>query len=361
MKRESSERQLMTDLAPFLADITADAPAGDNLEFDPDFGALERAAQGKGETQFGDTVMAAEPPDWKDVEVQALALLGRTRDLRVLSLLAVTRLQLRGVVGFAGVLACIRQLLETMWVPIHPQLDPEDDNDPTLRANALLRLGDPGRVLRVLRDLPLASSVRAGRFSWRDIGFATGAIELPEDREKPSEAAIRGAFQETDAAALQLLAEALTGAVADLAGINAVFDGQAGYGSGPDLTELVKLLREMQRYVERYMPVARDEVESPAADAANASGAQALPERMAAQNVNALSPSRLMPITTRDDAMLLLDLVRAYYERYEPSSPLPLLLNRVRRLADMSFIDILRDIAPDGLHQAQIVIGAGDN
>jgi type VI secretion system protein ImpA len=59
--------------------------------------------------------------------------------------------------------------------------------------------------------------------------------------------------------------------------------------------------------------------------------------------------------------MLLLDLVRAYYERYEPSSPLPLLLNRVRRLADMSFIDILRDIAPDGLHQAQIVIGAGDN
>jgi type VI secretion system protein ImpA len=360
-KSENSERQLMTDLAPFLADITADAPAGDNLEFDPDFGALERAAQGKGETQFGDTVMAAEPPDWKDVEVQALALLARTRDLRVLSLLAVTRLQLRGVVGFAGVLSCTRQLLETMWAAIHPQLDPEDDNDPTLRANALLRIGDPGRVLRVLRDLPLASSVRAGRFSWRDIGYATGAIELPEDREKPSEAAIRGAFQETDQAALARLAEALSGAIGDLAGINAVFDGQAGYGSGPDLTELVKLLREMQRYVERYTPVVQVQGEEPAPVDANAAGAQGLPERAVAQNVNALSPSRLMPITTREDAMLLLDLVRAYYERYEPSSPLPLLLNRVRRLSDMSFIDILRDIAPDGLHQAQIVIGAGDN
>jgi type VI secretion system protein ImpA len=353
----------MTDLAPFLAEIAADAPAGENLEFDPDFGALERAAQGKGETQFGDTVMAAEPPDWKDVEAQAMALLARTRDLRVLSLLAVSRLQLRGVAGFAGVLSCIRQLLETMWVAIHPQLDPEDDNDPTLRANALLRLGDPGRVLRMLRDLPLASSVRAGRFSWRDIGYATGALELPEDREKPSESLIRGAFQETDAAALARLAEALTVAISDLAGINAVFDGQAGYGSGPDLTELVKLLREMHRYVERYTPAPREDIEAPAPDEAVSAGGAGLgmAEGIAARNVNALSPSRLMPITTREDAMLLLDLVRAYYERYEPSSPLPLLLNRVRRLADKSFIDILRDIAPDGLHQAQIVIGADES
>jgi type VI secretion system protein ImpA len=352
----------MTDLAPFLADITADAPAGENLEFDPDFGALERAAQGKGETQFGDTVMAAEPPDWKDVEAQALALLARTRDLRVLSLLAVTRLQVHGIVGFAGVLSCIRQLLETKWVSIHPQLDPEDDNDPTLRANALLRLGDPARVLRVMRDLPLASSVRAGRFSWRDIGYATGTLELPEDREKPSEAMIRGAFQETDAAALARLAQAVSGAVADLAGINAVFEAQAGYGTGPDLTELVKLLREVQRYVERYTPETREPAEDPASGDPAAAGSLAAgaSDGAATQKLSALSPSRLMPITTREDAMLLLDLVRAYYERYEPSSPLPLLLNRVRKLADMSFIDIIRDIAPDGLHQAQIVIGADE-
>ena len=344
----------MYDLAAFTSPVSDDLPAGENLEFDPDFGALERATQGKGEQQFGNTIVPAEEPDWKEAEALGLALLARTRDLRVLALLAVARLQLKGMHGFASVISCTRELLDGMWASLHPQLDPEDDNDPTLRSNALLRFGEPGRVLRVLRDYPLASSPRAGKISWRDIGYSNGTLELPPDREKPLESLIRGAFQEADQSKLAELRDDLQTAIADIAAIGAVFDREAGYGTGPDLGDLVKLLREMQKYMERYTPAAASATQAAEPDhAGEATGTAVVAQRESA----GMSASGLKDISTREDAMRVLELVRAYYARYEPSSPLTFILDRARRLADKDFFDILQDIAPDGLGQAQLVMG----
>jgi type VI secretion system protein ImpA len=54
--------------------------------------------------------------------------------------------------------------------------------------------------------------------------------------------------------------------------------------------------------------------------------------------------------------MHLLDLVCRYYEQNEPSSPLPLLITRARKLADKGFLEILQDLAPDGVMQAQNIV-----
>ena len=239
------------DSATWLAAVNDDSPTGPNLEFDPDFAALDRAAEGTPERQAGDTIKPAEEPDWKDVEAQALALLERTRDLRVIGHLAVARLHLTGLPDYAEVLAVVRQLLETRWDEVHPQLDPEDDNDPTLRANALLRLGHPGLVLKFVRDVPLAVSPRLGHYSWRDIAVATGLIPT-EATDKPSEALIRSAFQDTDPANLSVIRAASLSAANEATAISAVFDERSGYGTGPDYTELVKLLNEVVRAIDRY-------------------------------------------------------------------------------------------------------------
>jgi type VI secretion system protein ImpA len=52
-----------------------------------------------------------------------------------------------------------------------------------------------------------------------------------------------------------------------------------------------------------------------------------------------------------------LDKICDYYARHEPSSPLPLLLQRCKRLATMSFIEIVREMVPDGLSQVEIIAG----
>jgi type VI secretion system protein ImpA len=60
---------------------------------------------------------------------------------------------------------------------------------------------------------------------------------------------------------------------------------------------------------------------------------------------------------TREDVLKLLDQVCAYYAKHEPSSPVPLLVERAKRLASMSFLDIVRDLADKGLPQVEAWIG----
>jgi type VI secretion system protein ImpA len=63
-------------------------------------------------------------------------------------------------------------------------------------------------------------------------------------------------------------------------------------------------------------------------------------------------------ITSRDDVVRVLDKVCEYYERNEPSSPVPVLLRRARRLVPKDFMEILRDLVPDGVAQAENIRGA---
>jgi type VI secretion system protein ImpA len=342
-----------------LSDLSAEAPTGGNLELDPDFGALERAVQGRPEAQYGETRIAAVPPDWREAETLAVALLERTRDLRVLVHLAGARLHLTGLPGFAGVLVQIRGLLETRWEQVHPQLDPEDGLDPTLRCNVVLGLKDPATILRALRDLPLVGSARTGTICWRDIAVLHGVIEPDIGREKVSEAAIRAAFGDTDLAACKAIQEAAEQAAADAHGIQAAFEARAPSASAPDLTPLSKLLLDMLKELRRFEPApsvadpvtvavsSPETVEDKQPPSPTASPSRAAPARVRA----------IAEISSRDDALYLLDLATAYFRKHEPSSPLPLLLDRASRLAMMEFMDILRDLAPDGVGQAQLIAG----
>ena len=62
-------------------------------------------------------------------------------------------------------------------------------------------------------------------------------------------------------------------------------------------------------------------------------------------------------IASRAEVAAMLDRLCAYYARHEPASPVPLLLGRARGLIDKSFVDLLKELAPDGLTQLTQVIG----
>lgn len=332
-----------------LADLSEASPAGANLELDIEFGALERAAQGRPETQYGDTINPAVPPDWTETESLALRLLELTRDLRVLTHLAVARLQLSGIAGFAAVLAQIREQVQDRWQQVHPQLDPDDDNDTTLRANTLLRLQDARNVLRRLRDLPLAVSPRTGPITWRDVAVCNGAAEPEPGREKPTETFLLGGFRDTDRDRLAALGDAIHHALQEITALPAVFEAQAGAGTGPNLGELRHLLQEIQTILQRF-----------AADAAQAEAPPAEPARHGSPSPGAdtRGVKSIEAVSSRQEALYCLDLAVAYFRTHEPSSPVPMLIGRAQRLAGMEFLDILRDLAPDGLAQAQLVAGA---
>jgi type VI secretion system protein ImpA len=62
-------------------------------------------------------------------------------------------------------------------------------------------------------------------------------------------------------------------------------------------------------------------------------------------------------ISSRDDVLRALDKICAYYARYEPSSPIPMFMQRCKRLVTMSFVDIVKELVPDGVNQVETLRG----
>ena len=65
-------------------------------------------------------------------------------------------------------------------------------------------------------------------------------------------------------------------------------------------------------------------------------------------------------VNNTDDVIRALDQILAYYARSEPSSPLPLLIERAKRLVRADFMTIMRDMAPAGVENVSVISGDGD-
>jgi len=332
-----------------LAEISAESPCGDDLEYHPDFLQLEQVVHGKPEVQYGETTVAATPPDWKVAEALSLDLLSRSRDLRVAVHLSRALLNRQGFAGFAEGLALVQGLLEQRWDHVYPQLDADDDNDPTARVNTLTALTEASGMLLDVRDAALVSSRAHGVASLRDIEYATGEVPLANGVEAPSlssiDAVIADAHEDaatTHAALLDALHAAMR--------IETVLTEHVGAARAIDLSPLTKLLRRAADFLGERLgasAVAADGATDEAADGEAAPGQHA-----------GVAPVPVSgDITDRQDVIRVLDKICAYYERHEPSSPVPLLLLRARRLVDKSFMEILQDLAPEGMSQARQVGG----
>jgi type VI secretion system protein ImpA len=66
-------------------------------------------------------------------------------------------------------------------------------------------------------------------------------------------------------------------------------------------------------------------------------------------------------IGSRQDAIRALDAVAQYFRQHEPSSPLPMLIDRAKRLVSKNFLEVLEEIAPEGLAGARAAGGLRDS
>lgn len=334
------------DIKQIVSGLFADSPCGENLEYEPAYLELEQAAEEKPETQYGDTIVAALPPDWKQVKRQSLALLQRSLDLRIATLLTRASLHVDGLQGFADGLTIIVAMLEHQWSELHPQLDPDDDNDPVFRINTIASLIDSKNILQPLRTTPIVVSRTQGRFCLRDIEVALGEVEQVGDAEKPSLAIIDSAFIDVGLEQSSAVLESLNQAIEAVESIENQLAAYVGAASALDMSALAKLLKKARGYVaERVKRLGGTE----AADESVVSSVGELPA--------AIPVLANGDIRSREDVIRALERVCEYYRRNEPSSPVPLLLERAQRLAGMSFMEIMQELAPDGMNQILQVSG----
>lgn len=337
------------DLAAYREPREEHPPSGENLEYDPVFTDLEIAAQPGEEHQMGDTVVAAEEPDWSEVEAKALEVMGRSHEIRAGVFLSEAVLHTKGLPAFAAAVGYVRALIEDNWDTCHPELD-EDDGDATMRINAVQGLASADRVIRALRRAGLTDSRTFGQMSLRHIEVAEGTVNMPPDLDEvPDMVSVGAAFKDSDREIVIGNAEAVDAALGDIAAIDAIFVEKTP-GEGPLLDPLTDALKQIKRALAAHsgVAVAADAETEAAAPAAARTGGGA---------GGSPAPSGGGAINSPTDVINTLDRIMDYYARQEPSSPLPILLERAKRLVNADFMTIIEDMAKDGLDEVRRIGG----
>lgn len=351
---------MSVDIENYLQEISAEEPCGDDLEYDADFIALEQDIKGKAEVQIGETFQEAEPPNWREIIKSCEKLLERTRDLRVLLNYFRALAASNGFNGVSEGLALIKSLTEARWDTIYPLLDPDDDNDPTERVNILMTLCDFETTLKPLQTIPLVESKALGRFSLRDIHIAEGKITpIKGDEEEPAtQANIEGAVQDCDIEQLKQTATAVSESLENLNALEKFITEKVGISDAPSFTELRQLLKEMVGITSGWL-------ETRGVDEGSAAGESAEEneeEGEAGDGAVTKVAVKKIPagINSSQDVIKALNQICEYYHKNEPSSPIPLLLKRVIGLVGKDFMDVLKDIAPNGVEQVEFLRGSAD-
>jgi type VI secretion system protein ImpA len=209
-------------------------------------------------------------------------------------------------------------------------------------------------MLVPVRNAPLVSFAALGTFSLRHVGLATGEIKLPEGSAETAPALdlIEGAFRNCNVEELQATAAHVQQTIANLKAIENFVTQQVGLNNALRVPELIDTLVQMERVLAPRLAArgASTAVDGSNGVETNGAGAGGSGEARVA----------IGQVGSRDDVLRLLDKIVEYYERHEPSSPIPVLLRRCKRLVPMQFVDIVRELVPDGLTQFETLRGPSD-
>jgi type VI secretion system protein ImpA len=370
------------DLAAFLEPLDASAPSGTDLRNDARFHALEnrlevasRPARMQLVAQGGS---GAVELDWSELMSDAQALAQSGRDLRLLVIVVRLAVNKTGVEGLADGLKLLTATVGQYWDSLHPALrEASSKREAALRrVNALRQLenADGG----VLGDLEFATlmtprgigPITGGDLAAGAVSRAVFAVEAPKGlgekdlaelaarhdaRLNRVTAACRATAAERpdDMAALKA---SVAAARAELAALETALD--------PHLTENDVAVRF--EALSKFLARIAQTLDGAAAPAAASPPLSREAPAMSADPVTSSAPAAAgaaIPgqINSRRDVERVLDLVIDFYERTEPSSPIPHLARRMRKMVPMNFMQLMEEIAPSGLKEFRATAGVFDD
>jgi type VI secretion system protein ImpA len=334
------------DSQSLLQPITVDQPCGENLEDTPLLASFD-SFRLFGRQMSLDTVppkREGEPevalPDWNEIKRQAIDALGRSKDLRVLAHLGAALIRTDGLPAFTETIQVASRWLETYWTTTYPLVD----EDAIVRRNALNCFADRMAVIEGVRRVPLVSNRQIGRFSLRDAEIVAGQVTPSEKDPRPDQKQIDAAFLAMPLDELKALHQGVLDSIAALKRIDEQMRHEGGPEAAPTFDPLSAQLSKADKLLRAQLAMRPGAVtDAETIEEATEGGGPARPN--------------LKAIASREDAIRALDAVADFFRRAEPSSPVPLLVDRAKRLVSKNFLEVLEDMAPGGLDQARAVGG----
>jgi len=337
------------DFAGLSGAVSDAEPCGPDLDLagDPDYMNFVARAEGLLPATFF-SGPDGKPFDRASIDFAAeFATIGplieRTRDLRLLALLAKLLILNRDLAGFIGCVGLIDALLKERWNDVHPQAM---DGDFAVRTAAVESLDDMPPVVFPLQYLPLINHRRLGPISYRSWMIATGDAKPREGEEIHDAAAIEVALMEEELPVLIERREQFQRLQSALTSIRDICVDQLGADRAAKLERLPALAEKIRALLESVV-AKRD----PSLANAPAAG---VPAEMAAAAASSVPAGA---VTSNRDVVEALAAIGDYFARAEPSNPALLLVRQAEQLMGKSFLDVMRVLLPTHIDQAAVRIG----
>jgi type VI secretion system protein ImpA len=316
------------ELEEFDRPVSAEHPCGEDLE------DTQLLASFDAYRLFGQAVPLPDDTDWRAIKAKSREAIGKSKDLRLLGHFAAAALRVDGWPGFLGSVHVASNWIKTYWSAVYPHVD----EDAILRKNALNALADRMSILDGIRRMPIVENRQLGRISLRDVELAKGQLApTDKDTSPTSEAQVAAVFTATSTEVLQAFKTSTETAIGDLKSIDTAMRDFGGVSASPDFDPLLEMMVKIDTLVGEQLK--ERGVVSEGSEGAGSSGE--------GQLVN------MGAIKSRQDALRALDSIALFFRQTEPSSPIPLFLERAKRLIGKDFLEILADVAPDGVATAR--------
>jgi type VI secretion system ImpA family protein len=327
---------MATSVEQLLRPVSEETPSGEDLAYDVERTEIEQVFE---RSVSSDTTGAASDEgetDWRRIISLIEAQSTRTKDVWLAVYL--TRAGARAkdldlVVTGAEFLA---GLCEQFWDSVHPQMDEYGYQGRKGPCESLTRNGE---FLNPLRRVPLLIHSRLGQFSGADFERFRANSDAEEGY-----GLFRGVLSETPEETLQTAIGKIEAIKAAIKRADAVLTAEAQDDTGPNFTATYDTLDEMKRAVASFTSAPAPEAAAEDAGAGPASADTGGGPRIAGR------------VDSREDVVRALDAIGDYYRRREPTSPVPIVLQRAREWVNVDFLELLRDIAPDALDEAKKVL-----
>lgn len=325
--------------------LSQELPCGENLDYNPAFILLQSRLQPKLDAEYGSFVEAAEPVNWTETEHDCLALLQKSKDIRLIVILMRCRLRKTGLPALAEGLELLSALLRTWPDELYPQLLDEGEYAPMLRANAFAELEDIHGLLADLRGqlLPKAAGLQI------NVREFEKAYQIPREEGALSEAAVAAMVHEWLTNAREAIVP-MTQAHFFLQEIKETLSVMLGEDA-PEFSVLGKILSLFAREFGSETPTIAPVIETePAAMTGNPPSVVEAVAPAVEASLPAIIPDSSLSqrgIHSRADALHRLQEVRSWFAMTEPSSPLIPLLKYAERSVGKNFSELLTMYPPE--------------
>ena len=353
----------LADLNSMLTELPNDK-AGENCEYEPLYMELETLAVPVAQQEMGDSVVEGRDADFRKLQKSCEELWLKTRDLRVAAYFTIADFCNNGLRGLEQGVQLIDYLLVNMWDEVWPRLDPDDDNDPTERINSLSMISpragafsDPIEFMNHVRSVKLVDSLP---YSLRDYLNLLGILDGGE-LEDPvlMQAQLRNIPYEE----LQQNKSVVEHILELLQHISSLFNEKVGQNGYINFETLENELNYLKKFYESY--AVEDNQVSPTQEENVPNGEEQTATQDQNKNIaksvgkttHIFNDVQSLVIDNRNDALLLIRKCADYFSKAEPTSPLPYLLNRALRMANMNFVDILAEIDQNSLEKVKEQLG----